>query len=490
MPARNAANSLSRLQGLLFSRDSIGAAVRRPQSQKGPLPKCTKMPVRNAQEGINVTNGLRRLRILGLQVTRNTRKFAQTEGRDAMTIVYIHGVKVRDPAHGQALERPFRRWIEPALDVGNAACTYQPVFWGDIAAKFRWELESRPKTVLLRQGAEGGFAGLGSLREAGRQSPLDRPAATMVNGPVLGGPSTKIETAIPPLSSVPPAQRADFLADLYLAARPRKAQDPVAEEPAVAALADASAIVAANWNTIISQRQTESDRAAALMQAVEVALTGDALIQQGGFEDWMTRAGETLKRAASWPADAVSTFFSELRPVANEFVAYFIGDVLAYLNTREAGEIPLRVLDALQKAQARKKETGERIVVVTHSMGGQLFYDAATFFALREPALVGLEIDHWISCGSQVSFFAELGLFMGQPGIAKPQKLKRPDCVKAWTNFYDRNDLVGFIMQPVFDGVDDIEYDTGYGLAFAHTGFLARPSFFEAIAQRVAKAGS
>jgi hypothetical protein len=203
----------------------------------------------------------------------------------------------------------------------------------------------------------------------------------------------------------------------------------------------------------------------------------------------MIRSGETLKRAAHWPTDAVSTVFAELRPVANEFIAYFIGDVLAYLHNRDAGgapgEIPRRVLTALKKAHLRKKRTGEKIVVITHSMGGQLLYDAVTFFAFADPELRDLKVDHWISCGAQVSFFAELGLFKGQPDIEKPGKLKRPDSITNWTNYYDTNDLVGFIMRPVFDGVTDIEYDTGYGLAFAHTGFLARPSFFEAVADRI-----
>jgi hypothetical protein len=37
-------------------------------------------------------------------------------------------------------------------------------------------------------------------------------------------------------------------------------------------------------------------------------------------------------------------------------------------------------------------------------------------------------------------------------------------------------------MKGIFDQVDDLEYDTGYGLALAHTGYLARPSFFRAMA--------
>jgi hypothetical protein len=90
-----------------------------------------------------------------------------------MTIIYIHGAKVRDPAHGQGLERPFRRWVYPALKLRNQDPAYIPVFWGDVAARFRWKLESRPRTFLLQQGGEAGFAGLGSLREDGGQSPLD-----------------------------------------------------------------------------------------------------------------------------------------------------------------------------------------------------------------------------------------------------------------------------------------------------------------------------
>jgi hypothetical protein len=215
------------------------------------------------------------------------------------------------------------------------------------------------------------------------------------------------------------------------------------------------------------------------------------LLAQGGFADWTTRAGETLRRAALWPADAVSTVFAEMRPTVNEFIAYFIGDVLAYLHERGGasgppGVVPRRVLDELAQAHARKQQFGEKIVVVTHSMGGQLLYDALTFFAPAEPALAGLEVDHWISCGAQVSLFAELALFRGQPtDVAPPRRLPRPASVKAWTNFYDRNDLVGFVMEPVFEGVTDTEYDTGYGLAFAHTGYLARPSFFEAVAARL-----
>lgn len=407
-----------------------------------------------------------------------------------MTIIYVHGVKVRDPAHGVQLGKPFRRWLGPTLSVNGSAIDYAPVFWGDAAARFRWDLSTRPLTALLKAGGDEAFPGLGSLREVAANSPLDRTAPqSLAEGPVLGAAASAPVNVAPPLASIDRKRRADFVADLYLAVRPHDtARDPIAEDPSVAAIADAAASVAADWDQLVGRRTTEEAKAALLVQEVAARLSGDNLLAQGGLEDWMTKAGETLKRAVVWPADAVSTVFAELRPVMNELVAYFIGDVLVYLAERQThdglGEIPKRVLAALKQAHSHKKSTGERIVVVTHSMGGQLIYDALNF-ARADPELSDLEVDHWISCAAQVAFFAELRLLQGQPDIAKPQKLLRPANVKAWSNYYDRNDFLGFIMAPVFDGVTDIAYDTGYGLAFAHSGYLARPSFFEAIAARI-----
>jgi hypothetical protein len=408
-----------------------------------------------------------------------------------MSIIYIHGVKVRSPEHGIALRKPFFRWLAPKLAVSGAEVEYIPVYWGDVAAKFRWCLASRPKTAILRAGAADDFAGLGSLREASASTPFDKVSSTAPrSGPVLGQPTGPVLAPVPPLASLPRDRRADFVADLYLAVHPRRKsdEDPIAENPHVAPLADAAADVAARWDAIASGEASDAMLAARLVSEVEKRLGGSSAIAAGGFEDWMTAAGETLRRAAAWPGDAVSTVFAELRPVVNEFVAYFIGDVLSYINDRDAagaaGIVPLRVLEALRLAHRRRKSTGEKIIIVTHSMGGQLLYDALTYYAPQDLELQNLVVDHWFSCGCQVSLFAELCLFKGQPSDVKhPAKLQRPSAVRAWTNFYDLNDLVGFIMAPVFDGVGDKQYDTGFGLAFAHTGYLGRPSFFESMAK-------
>ena len=408
-----------------------------------------------------------------------------------MTIIYVHGVKVREERHGVELGRSFERWLRPKLSVNDAAPSYEPVYWGDLAATFAWDLASRPRTKLLRMGGQGELAGLGSLRGATADTPLDLavPAAAPI-GPVLGAPTASAPQGAPPLATIPSEARADFVADLYLACAPTKdGEDPVVDEPTTAGLAVAAQAVADRWDAIAAAEQSDDARASRLVAEVDARLKGEDLIGMGGFADWMTRAGEVVRRAAAWPGDAVGTVLGEGRPVANDFVAHFIGDVLTYIarrgNRTAPGEIPKRLLVALRRAQERKKETGERIVVVSHSMGGQLVYDALNHFAEGDRTLDDLEVDHWFTCGSQVSLFAEMRLLLDQPQAPGGAKLPMPRRVKAWTNYYDTNDLVGFVMEPVFQGPADLEYNTGYGLAFAHTGFLARPSFFKAMADRL-----
>jgi hypothetical protein len=403
-----------------------------------------------------------------------------------MTVIYVHGVKVRSAEHGVQLGKSFRRWLSPKLSVDNDVVGYEPVFWGDLAASFRWNLASRPPTKLLGMGGAADFAGLGSLRGAPEEAIFDVVASQeVVAGPVIGVPTDAKTPSAPPLASVPVSNRPDFLADLYLACLPAR-RDPIVEAPELAGLAAAAAAVASRWDAIAAEEEDDDALARRLVAEVDAELRGGSVIGMGGIADWIERADEVLRRAAVWPGDVVGTLAGEARPKLNEFVAYFVGDVFTYLIRRgdrnAVGPIPTRILQALRVAQKRKRDTGEKIVVVSHSMGGQLVYDALTYFCDGDESLADIEVDHWITCGSQVSLFAEMQLFLGQPDAAAGAKLPMPARVKAWTNFYDTNDLVGFVMAPVFEGVSDREYDTGYGLLFAHTGFLARPSFYRAVA--------
>ena len=405
-----------------------------------------------------------------------------------MSIIYIHGVKVRSRDHGVALGKPFLRWLAPSspsaappsttsrstgatsrrASAGTSPPARRPRYCA-LAAPMPLPASarcaSRPEHAARR-------GGVGHARRRARARPYRRPAAI----------------AAPPLASVPRERRADFVADLYLAVHPRRkrAEDPIAEDAHVAPLADAAAEVADQWDVIVTPETSDATRAARLVSEVEKRLTGSDVVAMGGFADWMNAAGEALRRAAVWPGDAVSTVFAELRPVVNEFVSYFIGDILATL-TSATPRAPLKLCrSACSKRCAARTSAGRtpaRRSSSSPTLWAARLYDALTFYAPHDPALQGLVVDHWLSCGAQVSLFAELCLFKGQPtDVAAPATLPRPAAAQAWTNFYDLNDLVGFVMAPIFAGVTDKQYDTGFGLAFAHTGYLGRPSFFEAMA--------
>lgn len=413
-----------------------------------------------------------------------------------MTLIYIHGVKVRSSSHGEGLEKPFRRWLEAKSSAPDGRFTYLPVYWGDKAATFGWNLKSRPESALLRAGVEDEHEMRADLSAIGlmRQSPSDllRPSDNdYIEGPVLTpGAQSAPQSITLGLPNVPKDDRADLVADLYLAIqRKGPGVDQFVEDPRLSSLADMSAAIADDWNAILSDAATEEDAVNEMIKRIEDALPPpppDLPIKMG-WDDTKASIGEFFKRAVAMPGDALSLVAGELRPAANRFVSYFIGDVLTYIDRRgegnAPGEIPNLVLDALKTAHRKRKETGEPIVVLTHSMGGQLLYDAVNHFANHDPELSDLVVDHWITCGAQVSLFAEMGLLRDQPSPGASSKLPKPARVAKWTNYYDVNDVVGFIMAPVFDDVRDVSYDTGYGLAFAHTGFLARASFFKRIAR-------
>ena len=107
---------------------------------------------------------------------------------------------------------------------------------------------------------------------------------------------------------------------------------------------------------------------------------------------------------------------TELRSPLEGFLPYFMGDLLRYLSARgtpeQPGPIPQRVLAALERLQAAKQDNGEPIVILTHSMGGQLMYDALSAFAPARPSLRDLQVDAWCASASQLGLFAGLGLFL------------------------------------------------------------------------------
>ena len=182
-------------------------------------------------------------------------------------------------------------------------------------------------------------------------------------------------------------------------------------------------------------------------------------------------------------------------------IATFIGDAFQYLAERgdgtRPGPIALTVIEQLKAAYDKAKRTGEPLVVICHSFGGEIVYDILTHYADQ----FDLEVDVWVTVGSQVGLFEEMSLFSRSLGRAALQAkfdneaIPSPQRAKRWINIVDTNDVLGFAVLPVFTGatpgaVQDFKYDTGYPVTGAHSGYFEWPSFYKRLAQRISEISS
>ena len=211
---------------------------------------------------------------------------------------------------------------------------------------------------------------------------------------------------------------------------------------------------------------------------------------------------EAGKRLTLKVPDAVSGFAVGLaRKPLTRRIATFMGDAFQYLAERgdgtKPGPIASKVLGDIQEAATQAKTTGEPLVVICHSFGGEIAYDIFTHYSNGTE----LQVDVWVTVGSQVGLFEEMSLLWNSPGRLSPvtaignEALAAPGCVKRWINIVDANDVLGFLVLPVFTGktvpgrepnvVLDFNYDTGYAVTGAHSGYFEWPSFYKRLAHRL-----
>jgi len=197
------------------------------------------------------------------------------------------------------------------------------------------------------------------------------------------------------------------------------------------------------------------------------------------------------------PFAARSHFLADLRQPLNQLGARFFGDIFCYLNNRgdsiTPGPIPQRVLDALAKAQKVKEESGEPIIVLTNSMGGQIMYDIVTYFLPKAPQYAGIHVDFWCSVASQIGLFEEMKLFLvstSEYSRAHGNRVPFPDRkhLGAWWNVWDVDDIISYSVRDIIDGVDDTQFRVGQWLFKEHTGYLQEDSFYRLFADKIRQA--
>jgi hypothetical protein len=426
-------------------------------------------------------------------------------------ILYVHGVNTRSRERFLAIEPLLRRLVAPAISNDPDSVPIEDYFWGEHAFRPAWGGASRPRTRLLRQGADlakGDIVAM-SLASAESRVAIELPAQRQGSArdedallaPGFGGPAAR---TLPLLTRLTPDELSDLLAGLAAHTHEQKAERARAmgevDEEALAAekgrLLLAVDTVAQDLETqaLIAGKPPEQQLDIVLERVRAEADRQAPLAAQGLRDYWPAlkdRVAEALSRAEDRAGYIASIVAAESRPWLSDIASNFIGDVFVYLKNRDnprnaPGEILAGLLAALQKSHGHKAaRAGEPLVVLTHSMGGQLIWDAATWLLPQHNS--DIRVDFWCATASQVGFFAEAKLFASSakehgPGTPVPFPAAH---LGVWWNVWDHNDFLSFTAETICAGVDDEPYDSGSSLIAAHSGYLDRPSFYRAFARKL-----
>jgi hypothetical protein len=177
------------------------------------------------------------------------------------------------------------------------------------------------------------------------------------------------------------------------------------------------------------------------------------------------------------------------RPGTNKKAILFLGDIFAYLANRGTpgqteGKIVKVVAGDFEQAAA-SRTADDPLIIVAHSMGGIISYDVLTHFRPN------LTCDIFVTVGSQVGVFGELGLLAAVPvDRTKPPARDRPkanvpDNIKRWINVFDPADVLGFKADSVFDRVEDYAFSSNVSTLTAHGMYFERPHFYERLRARI-----
>jgi hypothetical protein len=378
-------------------------------------------------------------------------------------IVFVHGVATRlEPKYWQDLEARkelIRAFLCEPLGLPE---TVEPRFayWGGYGAKFRW-----------------GHASLPSNREEA----FGETADTLEE--VLGEHNDLTEAnADAFVSEVARRRSLEEAADLLFVAAAQQATSKQAEDLAELAVRLTQWMHGRQTPARLTTATDDIDFITRLADEMPAGLQEEETfgsMQRG----WLLLRERLSRIRTAVPAATGRVTREPLRPRLNDEFGTFIGDVLVYLERSDAQGAQRGILQAVAKeieAAIRERTENDPLVVIAHSMGGNIVYDLLSYHR-RD-----LSCDTLVTVGSQVGLFQEFDLFAAKhPGLIPPAKVPRPSNISRWINVYDRNDFLGFAAGRIFDGVKDYEYATGRGLLKAHSSYFLRPSFYARLSARL-----
>ncbi len=176
---------------------------------------------------------------------------------------------------------------------------------------------------------------------------------------------------------------------------------------------------------------------------------------------------------------AAATLTSPVRKLFHDRLFSFLGDSFLYFGQRGTPEAPgpivKKISDALNEGWQRRTGDDPDLIVVAHSMGANIMCDVASYFRPDQ------EIDLLITVAAQFPLFADLHMFPGLDTRHRP--IAKPPNVKRWINVYDMNDIFGFTAQPMFEGIEDLEFASGRLGITTHADCFKFVSLYEQMAK-------
>ncbi len=357
------------------------------------------------------------------------------------------------------------RYLYPALhwDDGGEPFT---AYWGGDAAEFRWQNAYLPEDDVEAFGAAESvedvlFVQISGGEDVDTDAPLSSLARHSVEDAVdLLWASTAQE--------VREAEVAQALAALAYRASDRMPE--LESDPALTQAVDDD-----QWITALAGRLEEAapgpvnemDEIEAFGGSAAWDLLSEAVIRVRGA------AGRLLVGGA-----AAKLLTADRRRQA----ALFLGDVFYYLDRRGDRAHPGPIIEQVVQTLESAVEAGSPLVVVAHSMGGGIVYDVLSYYR------PDIRVQMLVTVGSQVGLFEELCLLQAgkQAGCPDgPTRVAKLANVEEWINIFDRNDLLGFATERIFEGVRDFDYSTGKGPLAAHSSYFTMPSFYRRLAEKV-----
>jgi hypothetical protein len=370
----------------------------------------------------------------------------------------------------------WQAFLAPAVNVVPGSLTVLDPYWGGVAAEFAWNHASLPGSDEERFGGSDG----------------EELVAELISSAIEGRDGQVSDQA--PLTDLARHRGLIDAVDLlWAAAMDRSAAAEAGELAglAVAALAYAERHPRPGWLGAVGDDREFLARL--LDEAVPAVPAGSETFGggAGGRRAAVGRLREGLGRVASAvPRGATTGVLKLTRSRTHRSVSVFLGDVLCYLRQREANgaqaPIASTVAAAIEEASRARTADDSSLVVVAHSMGGNIVYD------LLSHLRTDLTVDILVTVGSQVGVFAELGLLPAVSPPADPAVDRVPPLpnVGRWLNVFDGNDVLAFTAGRIFHAAEDFRYSTGRGLLHAHSAYFLRPSFHRTLAACLTQPGT